>query len=181
MKKIIVIIPILLFTTPLLAQFQLGGGLSYGMKTERAGLTLKGLNELGKRWKLSPAFTHFTNDPYVHRGGTLRFEDVSRHYSLDLDFHHEFDLQASRRFSAYTIAGVNFSFVVFNESRMIAPNQESLVTTTFNEVGINLGLGAGFQVSPASSLYYEAKAVGFSDAGQLVLNFGFITTIGAKG
>ena len=180
MKKFTMIVLTLLCSSPLLAQIQLGGGLSYGLKADRPALTVKLLKPLSEKWNLSPGFTYYTNDPYIHRDEPLRLENVNRLYSIDMDFHHWINLRHSRKLRAYTITGMNFSFVVFKSSQVLGLNREAIITETFNEVGLNLGLGASYQVSPASQLYYEAKVVGFSDAGQLVVNLGFTTTLGAK-
>ncbi|MEL7146615.1 MAG: outer membrane beta-barrel protein [Bacteroidota bacterium] len=178
MKNFTILVLLILATTPVLAQFQLGGGLSYGVKASRPGATLKGLGTLSDQWKLSPGFTYYTNKSDINRGESLPFEDVNRLYSLDMDFHYQISLRHSRRITAYTITGVNFSFAVFNVEQVNALNQTSIRTETFNEVGINLGLGANYQLTKTSNLYYEAKIVSFSDAGQAVVNIGFVSTIG---
>ena len=178
MKKITIALIMLLSSSSLFAQFQVGGGVSYGWTVSRPGLTAKALGTLSEKWKLSPGFTYYTHDNFNHSGFSLPFGKVNELYSVDLDFHKQLKLKGLKKLTPYLIAGVNYSFIVFNIPANPNGSTDRLIRDTTNEMAINLGVGANYQISKMSNLYYEAKAILFGDFEQSAFNLGFMTTIG---
>lgn len=149
MKKILIIASICLLggLTETFAQARIGGGFAYGTEVEEFGLNLNGEFFLKNNLAIGPEFTYFFAE-----------NDVSW-WTLDADGH--FYFSGSSAASVYGLAGLNLT--TFDSG---FPNADA-----DTELGINLGIGANFDINSVVLPFAQFKFV-ISDYDQAVLSFG---------
>lgn len=142
----------------LMAQTELGGGLTFGTGADEIGLHLKGHLPLSPRFDLSPGFNLFV---FEANGPRERY-----FWEINGDVHALFD--ATPRLVVYPLAGLSLGV---RQTR--APHEPDL-----NQLrpGLNLGGGASYYLTPALAANGELKFV-VGPFSQAVLTLGVLYTL----
>jgi len=98
MEKLAIIVLLMLTSNYSFAQYSIGGGLAYGIGSQRPGLSLKTARKLcNERWEVAADFTYYTTDNFVHEVPVLPLKNVNELYTLNLDFHYRIGLKNSKK------------------------------------------------------------------------------------
>ena len=106
--------------------------------------------------------------------------------SANLNAHYRF--KKEEKLSYYPLAGINVSFINVNSKRSVDdgvhfkanPHQKRATTLTptkdHTEVGLNLGLGVNYKISPQLHTFFEAKYIA-SGLEQAVVHIGLLFSL----
>jgi len=129
------------FSTSMLAQIQLGGGLTFanGANLSKIGLNLRGTYEVNEKLLVAPGVSFFFKDK------SLRDATVS-YFSVDLDARYQL-IDIGDNIKAYPVGGLNFFNVKIDGDASLPIIEKGV------NVGLNLGVGAQV-ASQTSNLNY---------------------------
>ncbi|MEM6523752.1 MAG: hypothetical protein AAGF85_08865 [Bacteroidota bacterium] len=132
------------------AQSRIGGGFAYGTEIEEFGLQINGEFFLKNDIAIAPDFNYFfVNDP-------VNF------WTINADVHYYFS--ESGAVSLYGVGGFNLATISV-DSDLGGGDSSS------TEFGVNLGIGANFDINAAITPFTQLKFV-ISDFDQAVFAFG---------
>jgi outer membrane protein X len=165
MKKFLKIAVVTLFmviayaNTTKAQDFKLGAGLAFGSEVENVGLHVRGDIPLSDSWRAAPAINIF------FPGNDLNW------FEINLDANYIIPIQ-SDVVGLYGLAGLNLAFIGVDDRTIIVGGTPVEVDgETNSELGINLGLGAEFNIESSVTPFAEIKYV-FGDWDQAVLAAG---------
>ncbi len=78
-------------------------------------------------------------------------------FSIDLDFHTPFSFGSNDAFSFYPIAGIGYSKICIDRVDNILARASVENRQRYDRLGVNLGGGVEYMVSPTLRLAFEAK------------------------
>lgn len=162
MKKFFQIAVVTLFlivaysTTSQAQDVDLGAGLIYGSEIENVGLQARADVGLSDSWRLAPAFNFF----FPKEIGNVDFT----WFAINLDANYIIPVE-SDVVSLYGIGGLNIAFLTVDDPVVDFDDD------TNTELGLNLGIGAEFNIESSVTPFFELKYV-IGDADQAVLAAG---------
>ncbi|MEM8569095.1 MAG: outer membrane beta-barrel protein [Bacteroidota bacterium] len=149
MKKTILSIILCLFSVAFVqAQSRIGGGFAYGTEIEEFGIQVNGEFFLKDDLAIAPDFNYFFA------------EDPLNFWTINADVHYYFS--ESGAVSLYGVGGFNLATISVDSN---------LDDDSRTEFGVNLGIGANFDINSSVTPFTQLKFV-LSDFDQAVLAFG---------
>lgn len=139
LRRLLFISTLLFLASPLLAQYALGGGLSYNVDVKRTGIFLRGTYAPDTLWRAAGTFNYFLDN-------TTR----ATRWELSFDIHHFF--WSNQRVRSYLVGGLNFFHAHFSDATREIPASDP---ARDNHFGINLG--AGLETSLNESIFPFAE------------------------
>ena len=163
MKRHWMALALALFTLPLFAQINVGGGLSFGTEIENIGITAKATYGIDDQWEGGASFTYFLPKSFGPVDWTF--------WAINLDAHYLKNV--SDKFTIYPLAGLNIGGITIDSDSFGGFNPGS---TTNTEIGVNIGGGAYLNISEKLKGFGEIKYVigGFD---QLTLGAGVLFSL----
>ncbi|MEL6557820.1 MAG: outer membrane beta-barrel protein [Bacteroidota bacterium] len=179
MKKTLIVISFIFLSYQVSAQLKVGGGVTYGVTSGLAGITVKGAKKLNDQWSLSPEFNFFfsrgerlTGDFTRNAGSATEF------YALNVDFHRWVNFGQPEDLKPYLLVGVNYAFPVYvTENTVGTPGRTFRIRDTDSGASFNLGVGGQYALGSRINAYAELKAMILGDADQLISTVGFLYTL----
>ncbi|MEM7107403.1 MAG: outer membrane beta-barrel protein [Bacteroidota bacterium] len=151
MKKITLLIVFVLCSVAYVnAQSRIGGGFAYGTEIEEFGIQVNGEFFLKSDLAIAPDFNYFFA------------EDPVSFWTINADVHYYFS--ESGAVSLYGLGGFNLATISVDSDLAGSDNSST-------EFGVNLGIGANFDINAAITPFTQLKFV-ISDFDQAVLAFG---------
>lgn len=151
------ILGLLFFSFQSQAQWNVGGGLSFGTEIESIGLNLRGQRNFIENIDGAFGLTY-----YLGANGLNQ-------WALNADGHYH--LTKKEKFEIYGLGGLNFSRISYDTNTFFGGVSNS-------KIGINVGAGAQLSVSDSLLGFGEIKYV-LSSFDQLVLTAGVLFPIGS--
>ncbi|MGB3182018.1 MAG: outer membrane beta-barrel protein [Cyclobacteriaceae bacterium] len=134
----------------------LGAGLIYGSEIENVGLQARADIGLSESWRLAPSLNFFF--PKDVGGVDLKW------FAINLDANYIIPIE-SDVVGLYGIGGLNIAFL------SVDFNDDFFEDNTETEIGLNLGIGAEFNIESSVTPFFELKYV-IGDADQAVIAAG---------
>lgn len=134
-----------------------GAQLSYGSDHERVGLGIKGQYGLIDNIRLEAAFNYF-----------FKQDNISL-YDLNVNVHYVIPI--TEQFSVYPLAGLTYM------KASASVKEEGLkLSVSDSRLGVNLGVGAQYQINSNWAIVAELKYQIIKDMSQLVPSIGVVYT-----
>lgn len=148
------------YTTTTQAQdIKLGAGLLFGSEIESVGIQVRGEVPINESWRAAPALNFF------FPGNNINW------FSLNADANYLIPIE-SDVVGLYALGGLNLSFVgTDDETYFVNGVPVEVEGETYTELGLNLGIGADFNIDSAITPFAELKYV-IGDWDQAVLAAG---------
>jgi outer membrane immunogenic protein len=152
MKKAVLLFLLVVGSITTYAQSKIGGGLAYGTDIEEPGLFIQGEFHIKSNLSIAPdVIIYFVDDsPGVKRG----------FWEFNANVNYYFTEGAAR---VYGLAGLNYATATVDI--------DGFGDDSNSELGINLGIGANFDINSPIEPFTEFKLT-VSDFDQAVLKFG---------
>jgi len=151
------------------AQSKLGAGLVFGTEAESIGLQANFYTPIASVENLSVGgdLTYFLPKEITNNLDRTWFE---------FNVNGQYKFYSEQMLSAYALAGINVATIGVKYD---GPNSEFFGDSNTTEIGLNLGVGGEYAISPSLFAYAEFKFV-VSDADQAVFSAGLRFPIGGK-
>ena len=141
---------LLVYSSQMYAQKQIGPALTYGTEIDRVGLVLNANIQINDTWELSPSFTFYFPKTYDF----VTTKVSSNMFALDVDAHYLFQVS---EFKLYPLGGLNFTYATSKISHGEPLLDDPLDTDSIVKIGLNLGGGASYPFSDRLTGFGEFK------------------------
>ena len=148
--KLLITLFLLGYAGYLMAQKNVGPGLTYGTEIDRLGVVVNSNFELNENWEVSPSFTYYLPKTYDF----VTSQITARLFSLEADVHYVFNVS---KFRLYPLAGINFSYSSSKVRSSEPLIDDPLHSDGILDIGVNVGGGATYPFNDNITGFSELK------------------------